>query len=148
MKRINLLRLEQDLSDAHLRLQGVVIEQLPWQRCIEKYDRPETLFLLDPPYWETTGYGSEFGMDQYELLTETMSQLKGRAILTINDHPAMRALFDRFSRVSVPIRYSAEHASDEDWNASDEDSFAGIITTLTVIASGDYPPSPQKNIGT
>ncbi|MBA0272320.1 DNA adenine methylase [Stenotrophomonas maltophilia] len=105
-KRINLLRLEQDLSDAHLRLQGVVIEQLTWQRCIEKYDRPETLFLLDPPYWETTGYGSEFGMDQYELLAETMSQLKGRAILTINDHPAMRALFDRFSRVSVPIRYT------------------------------------------
>lgn len=31
------------------RLQGVVIEQLHWQRCIEKYDRPKTLFLLDPP---------------------------------------------------------------------------------------------------
>lgn len=38
-------------------------------------------------------------------------------------------------------QYSAEHASDEDWNASDEDSFAGTITTLTVIASGDYPPA-------
>nr|KAJ9622912.1 hypothetical protein H2204_011392 [Knufia peltigerae] len=105
-KRINLLRLEQDLSDAHLRLHGVVIEQLTWQRCIEKYDRPETLFLLDPPYWETTGYGAEFGMDQYEQLAEVMAQLKGRAILTINDHAAMRALFDRFNRVSVPIRYT------------------------------------------
>lgn len=41
-------------------------------------------------------------------------------------------------------QYSAEHASDEDWNASDEDSFAGTITTLTVIASGDHLP----NIGT
>ncbi|WP_099562255.1 host specificity protein J, partial [Stenotrophomonas maltophilia] len=35
-------------------------------------------------------------------------------------------------------QYSAEHAGDEDWNAGDEDSFAGTITTLTVIASGDY----------
>lgn len=105
-KRINLLRLEQDLSDAHLRLQGVVVEQLTWQRCIEKYDRAETLFLLDPPYWETTGYGEPFPMDQYEQLAAMMQALKGRAILTINDHPAMRALFDRFHSVSVPIRYT------------------------------------------
>lgn len=35
-------------------------------------------------------------------------------------------------------QYSAEHAGDGDWNAGDEDAFAGTITTLTVIASGDY----------
>lgn len=106
IKRINLLRLEQDLSDAHLRLQGVVVEQLPWERCVAKYDRAETLFLFDPPYWQTTGYGAAFPMDQYERLAEVMATLKGRAILTINDHPAMRAVFDRFSKTSVPIRYT------------------------------------------
>lgn len=42
-------------------------------------------------------------MDKYELLAETRGQLKGRAILTINEHPAMRALFDRFSRVLPPF---------------------------------------------
>lgn len=105
-KRINLLRLEQDLSDAHLRLQGVVVEQLPWQRCIEKYDRAETVFLLDPPYWDTIGYGNDFPIEQYQQLAEVMAGLKGRAILTINDHPAMRALFDRFQCISVPIRYT------------------------------------------
>ncbi len=35
-------------------------------------------------------------------------------------------------------QYSAEHAGDGEWNAGDEDAFAGTITTLTVIASGDY----------
>lgn len=104
--RINLLRLEQDLSDAHLRLQGVVVEQLPWQRCIEKYDRAETVFLLDPPYWDTMGYGNDFPIEQYQQLAEVMAGMKGRAILTINDHPAMRALFDRFHCISVPIRYT------------------------------------------
>ncbi|MCD9086232.1 DNA adenine methylase [Stenotrophomonas sp. SY1] len=105
-KRINLLRLEQDLSDAHLRLQGVVVEQLSWERCIEKYDRAGTLFLLDPPYWQTTGYGQAFPMEQYERLAEMMAALQGRAILTINDHPSMRAVFDRFERTSAPIRYT------------------------------------------
>lgn len=105
-KGINLLRLEEDLSAAHLRLHRVVIECLPWQACIAKYDRPDTLFLLDPPYWETEGYGGEFGLDEYDQLTEVMASLRGRAILTINDHPAMRERFDRFQGRTVPIKYT------------------------------------------
>jgi DNA adenine methylase len=105
-KRINLLRLEEDLSAAHLRLHGVVVEQLTWQACLAKYDAPHTLFLLDPPYWETEGYGTDFGFEQYEELAERMAALKGRAILTINDHPEMRRVFGRFPSSVVPIRYS------------------------------------------
>jgi site-specific DNA-adenine methylase len=42
---INLLRIEENLSAAHLRLaDGVYIEQLDWAACIERYDRPHTLF--------------------------------------------------------------------------------------------------------
>lgn len=104
--RVNLLRLEEDLSAAHLRLHGVVIEQLPWQCCIERYDSPETLFFLDPPYWQTEGYGGEFGLEQYQELAEVMAALKGRAILTINDHPDMRRLFDRFKGKTVGIHYT------------------------------------------
>ena len=105
-KRINLLRLEEDLSDAHLRLHRVVVENLPWQRCMDKYDTPGTLFFMDPPYWETEGYGQGFGIEQYEELAEVMASSKGRAILTINDHPEMRRLFDRFPGRSVPIKYT------------------------------------------
>lgn len=104
--RINLLRIEEDLSDAHLRLSRVTIEQLPWQDCIARYDRPETLFLLDPPYWKTAGYGVPFGWEQYEALAERMARLKGRAVLTINDHPDIRALFSRYASSVVAIRYS------------------------------------------
>lgn len=105
-KGINLLRIEEELSAAHLRLHRVVIEHLPWQQCIERYDRPSTLFLLDPPYWQTEGYGVPFRWDQYEALANTLSSLKGRAILTINDHPDIRALFDWLPHDLVPIRYT------------------------------------------
>lgn len=105
-KRINLLRLEEDLSAAHLRLHQVVVENLTWQACVAKYDAPHTLFFLDPPYWQTEGYGSEFGWDEYEQLASVMASLKGRAIMTINDHPEIRRLFDRFPGRTVPIRYS------------------------------------------
>lgn len=45
---INLLRLEENLSAAHLRLSQVVVEHMDWQACIRRYDRPHTLFLLRP----------------------------------------------------------------------------------------------------
>ncbi|MBL8260946.1 MAG: DNA adenine methylase [Xanthomonadaceae bacterium] len=105
-KRINLLRLEEELSAAHLRLHSTVIECLPWEQCVERYDAPHTLFFMDPPYWQTEGYGIEFGLDQYEQLAERMANMKGRAILTINDHPDMRRIFGRFRSKVVPIRYT------------------------------------------
>lgn len=105
-KAINLLRLEEDLSAAHLRLHRVVVEQLPWEACLARYDTPETLFFLDPPYWQTEGYGNPFPLEEYDRLAETMAKLQGRAILTINDHPAMRARFDRFPGRTVGIDYT------------------------------------------
>ncbi|MFZ5539464.1 MAG: DNA adenine methylase [Pseudomonadota bacterium] len=104
--RLNLLRIEEELSAAHLRLHGVTVEQLPWQECLSRYDAPHTLFFLDPPYWQTEGYGAPFGWEQYEQLAEAMAHLQGAAILTINDHPDMRRLFDRFDGRTVPIRYT------------------------------------------
>jgi DNA adenine methylase len=48
--RMNLLRIEEELSAAHLRLARVQVEHLPWDKCLSKYDRPHTLFYMDPPY--------------------------------------------------------------------------------------------------
>ena len=38
------------LEAPHERLASVVIECLPWQDVIRRYDRAKTLFYLDPPY--------------------------------------------------------------------------------------------------
>jgi len=39
------------LEELHDRLAGVTIECLPYADFIRRYDRPGTLFFLDPPYW-------------------------------------------------------------------------------------------------
>lgn len=105
-KGLNLLRIEEDLSAAHLRLHKVTVEHLAWQQCMAKYDAADTLFFLDPPYWETEGYGAPFEMEQYQELARQMAGLRGAAILTINDHPAMREVFGQFRDRVVPIRYT------------------------------------------
>lgn len=104
--RLNLLRLEEDLSAAHLRLARVTIEHLPWQDCITRYDRPDTLFFCDPPYWQTAGYGTAFGLEEYQQLADIMTNAKGRIILTINDHPDMRRIFGHFRQRQLRTTYT------------------------------------------
>ena len=104
--RFNIMRLEEDLSQAHLRLSRVCIERLDWNTCIKKYDRDYTLHFLDPPYWETEGYGVPFPLEEYNKIAEVMRTMKGRAILTINDHPEMRRVFKEFKMKTVDINYT------------------------------------------
>ena len=40
-------------------------------------DRPHSFFYLDPPYWQTAGYGGSFEWAQYEKLAETMADAQG-----------------------------------------------------------------------
>lgn len=108
--RINLLRLEEDLSHAHLRLSRVTVEHLPWQDCVTRYDTPASFFFMDPPYWQTEGYGSPFSLDQYRALAATMRSIRGRALLTINDHPAMREVFAGFRTRRLITRYTIGRA--------------------------------------
>lgn len=103
---VNLLRIEENLSAAHLRLASAFIENMDWLKLMEKYDRPHTFFYLDPPYWETEGYGVDFGIEQYEKMASMLRSLKGKAIVSLNDHPDIRRIFDGFEIDTVPIKYN------------------------------------------
>jgi len=103
---LNLLRLEENLSAAHLRLSGAFIERLDWKTCIERYDRAHTLLYLDPPYWETEGYGVPFEFSEYEAMARLLGSLKGRAIVSINDHPDIRRVFEGFYMETLDITYT------------------------------------------
>lgn len=104
--RLNLLRLEEDLSQAHLRLSRTFIEHLDWQECITKYDRPHTLFYCDPPYWGTEGYGVDFELKQYDELATMSKSLKGNIIISVNDIPEMRQAFKGMKIETAEIIYT------------------------------------------
>jgi len=100
------MRLEEELSAAHLRLSRTTIEHLPWEECIRRYDRPHTLFYLDPLYWGTEGYGVEFGLENYERMAELARTIQGRMIISVNDIAEMRAAFKGLPLERIGIRYS------------------------------------------
>lgn len=106
--RFNITKLAPLLEEVHERLAGVVIENLAWQAFVDRYDRPETLFYFDPPYWGSEGdYGRElFSRDQFAQLAERLGRLKARFILSINDVPEIRDLFAAFELEAVGLDYT------------------------------------------
>ncbi len=106
MARFNITKLAPLLEDVHERLTGVVIESLPWQAFLSRYDRPEALFYLDPPYWGSEDdYGAIFTRDQFAELADRLRHLKGRFLLSINDAPEIRELFAGFALEPVELGY-------------------------------------------
>ena len=108
--RFNLLKLAPQLEEIHERMAGVVIENLSWRSFIERYDRPGSLFYLDPPYWGCEDdYGrAVFSRDDFAEIAAVLSHLKGRFILSLNAVPGVYGTFDRFTVEEVDCRYSLQ----------------------------------------
>src|SRR6266853_655565 len=79
----NLERIPQIIEQTHKRLERGQIESLPYERVIEKYDRPTTLFYLDPPYWERKLYKFNFTVAQFIEMERRLETLKGKFILSL-----------------------------------------------------------------
>lgn len=106
--RFDLTRMVPMLDDLHERLAGVVIECLHYDNFIARYDKPDTLFYLDPPYWGSEDYyGKEvFTREDFEKLAGILSHIKGRFILSLNDTAGVRDTFADFSIEAVGTRYT------------------------------------------
>lgn len=104
--RLNLNNLQKDISQAHERLKRTLIEHDDWYQVMERYDRPHTFYYLDPPYYELTGYGVEFGFEQYEQMADFMANCKGKVLVSLNDHPDIVNVFSDFDIKRTSITYT------------------------------------------
>jgi DNA adenine methylase len=106
--RFNLTKLAPQLEEVHERLAGVIIENLPWRAFLERYDRPETLFYLDPPYWGSENdYGTGmFGPSDFKAIAAALRGIKGRFIMSVNDVAEVRRTFEGFDIIAIDLTYS------------------------------------------
>jgi DNA adenine methylase len=101
-------RIPKAIEQAHHRLARVQIESLPYEQVFEKYDRPTTLFYVDPPYWERKLYKFNFTESQFIDMEERLRGLKGKFILSLDDREEVRNLFARYEMQSVDLTYTAK----------------------------------------
>lgn len=96
------------IQELHKRLSGVYIECLPYAEFIKRYDRPATLYYLDPPYWNCENdYGKGiFSKADFDELAKLLKGIKGKFIMSINDVPEIRRIFRFFYIQEVKTRYT------------------------------------------
>jgi DNA adenine methylase len=131
--RFDVMKLAPMLEDVHERLSGVVIEQLSYADVIARYDGPDTLFYLDPPYWDCEGdYGpGVFARGDFERLAQQLTGIAGHFILSINDTPGARAAFAAFEIENVDVTYTIA---------------SGAAQTAGELIVRDYVPDPHRLI--
>lgn len=122
------------LDDLHERLAGVTIERLPYADLIRRYDAPETLFYLDPPYWGCEAdYGEGiFERGDFERLADHLATIAGRFVLSINDTAGAREVFGRFQLAEVETTYTISTAS----------SGSGKRAGELIVSGSPLPPVP------
>ena len=96
------------LEALHTRLARAVIECLPYDEFIQRYDRSEILFYLDPPYWgcENDHGKGMFRRDDFQKLAAQLQVINSQFLLSLNDVPEVRELFAAFHVESVTTDYS------------------------------------------
>ena len=88
------------------RLQRIQIENAPALEVVERYDTPETLFYLDPPYvhdarGDASAYGAEMSDADH---ARALHRIKGRAAISGYRTPLYDRLFGDWRRVDADPR--------------------------------------------
>jgi DNA adenine methylase len=87
--------LRQRIEPIHKRLSTVIIENLDWRNCIDRYDRANTVMYLDPPY---PGNGVNYfhnmrDWSEHQALADRLRLAKCQWILSSYDTPEVHELF-------------------------------------------------------
>lgn len=99
------------------RMANVVVENQDFETLIKHYDRQDTFFYADPPYFSTEDmYAVGFNWNDHVRLKDTLSQIQGKFLLSYNDCPEIRELYKGFSMLD----FSRTHSMAQRYEAGKE----------------------------
>ena len=79
-----------------------MIENVDFEQLLKTYDRPDALFYLDPPYYEAEKYYPDrFQPEDHARLRQALGRLRGRFIVSYNDCPKIRELYQDYKIIEV-----------------------------------------------
>jgi DNA adenine methylase len=128
--------LRQRLEPIHKRLSTVIIENLDWQECIDRYDRQGTVMYVDPPY---PGNGCNYShnmrdWEAHKLLAERLSKTKCKWVLSSYDKSEIRELFSNYS--FTPVQSSS--------GMNTEKNGSTRVLNKEVLITNFTPPSEKQ----
>lgn len=110
-------RLFELIMQLESRMANVVVENQDFETLIKHYDRTDTFFYLDPPYFSTESmYAVGFNWEDHVRLKDTLSKIKGKFLLSYNDCPEIRDLYQGFNMFD----FSRTHSMAQRYDAGKE----------------------------
>lgn len=130
--------LRQRIEPVYERLRTVLIENLDWQECIERYDRPQAVMYVDPPYpGNKCNYVHNMrDWDAHRLLAERLGKTQCRWILSSYDMPEIRDLFAPYHILPV----QAFSGMNTEKNTPER-----VLNREVLITNFEPMPNPQKD---
>lgn len=90
------------LEAVQKRLSDVIIENMSFEKIIDRYDKKDVFFYLDPPYYGSEKYYQlQFSEDEHMKLAEMLKQIKGKFLLSYNDCDYVREMYSQFNIETV-----------------------------------------------
>lgn len=99
---ISLIDVPITIFKASRRLKSVVIENKDFNDLIPHYDRDNTFFYCDPPYYQSENvYGDLFSHNEHQKLFSLLSNIKGKFLLSYNDCEFIRDLYKDYPMLEI-----------------------------------------------
>lgn len=135
--------LQSRLEPVYERLKTVIIENLDWQECVERYDRTGTVFYLDPPY---PGNGCNYAhnmrsWEEHQKLIERLKRVEAKWILSSYDIPEMREFFTSNFIVSVQSASGMKAKKGEAARVLNKEI---LVTNFSPTANSRYSPNDHQ----
>lgn len=99
----NKINLRENFSE---RLKNTKIYNTDYKTIIKKFDSPNSLIYLDPPYEGSTTKHYKNSIIDYEELKNILSKIKGKFILSINKSDTIKELFKNFNISEIKTEYT------------------------------------------
>jgi len=94
-----------DFTPFQERLKGVTILNKDFCNIIKEYDSPTTFFYLDPPYITKVKYYDNNATP--ENIYKSLQGLKGKFMLSYNDNPNIRKIFNEYNIIELKTNYQS-----------------------------------------
>jgi DNA adenine methylase len=91
--------LRERIDPVYSRLKKVLIENLSWEECFERYNREQTFMYIDPPYPDNKcNYAHNMkNWNEHRILAEKLKQANCKWALSSYDNEEVRNLYSGFN---------------------------------------------------
>jgi len=110
-KAVDGKKIAMDFTQFKDRLNGVTILNKDFSDVINEYDSPTTFFYLDPPYEVAKKAKYYKFFVSPDDIYKSLQGLKGKFMLSYNDSPNIRKIFNEYNIQELDHKYSSRKSS-------------------------------------